>query len=151
MVDLDHFKAVNDTYGHQAGDALLNKVGDVLRSLVRAYDHAGRYGGDEFIVVAQDLSQDGAYDFAEQRIRSTVAQTEVSYEGSALSATATIGVAFAPSLQDRSPDVMIRWPTGPSTARKLEAAIASSWTRYPMRRIPRLKVNPQHPPVLHIT
>lgn len=107
MADLDHFKSVNDSYGHQAGDLLLNKVGDVLRSLVRAYDHAGRYGGDEFIVVAQDLSQDGAYDFAE-RIRSALAQIQIAYEGSVLSATSTIGVAFAPSGADRSPDMMIR-------------------------------------------
>jgi two-component system, cell cycle response regulator len=107
MIDLDHFKSVNDTYGHHAGDAVLNKVGDILRSLVRSYDHAGRYGGDEFIVVAQDLSRDEAYDFAE-RIRCALAQTRVTYEGSPLSATVTVGVGFAENLHDRSPDVMIR-------------------------------------------
>ncbi len=150
MVDLDHFKAVNDTYGHQAGDVLLNKVGDVLRSLVRAYDHAGRYGGDEFIVVAQDLSQDGAHDFAE-RIRLTLAQTEVSYEGSTLSATATIGVAFAQSLQDRSPDVMIRLAD-----RALYRAKARSRNCIFLDAISNAtnstaEAKPLHPTVLHVT
>jgi two-component system cell cycle response regulator len=107
MIDLDHFKSVNDTYGHSAGDALLNKVGDVLQSLVRAYDHVGRYGGEEFIILAQELSRDAALDYAE-RIRSTLAQTAVMHEGSAISVTVSIGVAFADILQERSPDAMMR-------------------------------------------
>ncbi len=107
MIDLDHFKAVNDTYGHTAGDALLNKVGDGLRSLVRAYDHVGRYGGDEFIVLAQDLSLESTSAYAD-RIRTTLAQTKVMHEGSELSLTVTIGAAFAKLLQERSPDPMVR-------------------------------------------
>ena len=106
MVDLDHFKSVNDTYGHHAGDAILNKVGDVLQSLVRAYDHAGRYGGDEFIVIAPELSYSSALDYAE-RIRATLAQTNVIYEGSPIPSTVTIGVAFAAKLSERSSDVMV--------------------------------------------
>ena len=107
MIDLDHFKSVNDTYGHSAGDALLNKVGDVLQSLVRAYDHVGRYGGEEFIILAQELSRDAVYDYAE-RIRSTLAQTAIMHEESPISVTVSIGVAFAEILQERSPDVMVR-------------------------------------------
>ncbi|MFZ0706226.1 MAG: diguanylate cyclase [Candidatus Korobacteraceae bacterium] len=107
MIDLDHFKSVNDTYGHSAGDALLNKIGDVLQSLVRAYDHVGRYGGEEFIVLAQELSRDAALDYAE-RIRSTLAQTAVMHEGSPISVTVSIGLAFADILQERSPDAMVR-------------------------------------------
>lgn len=107
MIDLDHFKAVNDTYGHTAGDALLNKVGAVLQSLVRAYDHVGRYGGDEFILLAQQLSLDSAFDYAE-RIRATLAETKVLHEGSEISLTVTIGVSFAEILQERSPDSMVR-------------------------------------------
>jgi diguanylate cyclase (GGDEF)-like protein len=147
MIDLDHFKLVNDTYGHTAGDALLNKVGDVLRSLVRAYDHVGRYGGDEFILLAQDLSLRGTWDYAE-RIRATVAHTKIIHEGSELSLTITIGAAFAQILQERSPDSMIRMadralykakargrdcvfvdsiedPATPSDAREHEALMAS--------------------------
>jgi diguanylate cyclase (GGDEF)-like protein len=107
MIDLDHFKSVNDSYGHHAGDAVLDKVGDLLRSLVRSYDYAGRYGGDEFILLAQELSQDGALDYAE-RIRDTMAQAGVIYEGLPISTTVTIGVAFAERLPERSPDAMVR-------------------------------------------
>lgn len=107
MIDLDHFKSVNDTYGHCAGDALLNKVGAALQSLVRAYDHVGRYGGEEFILLAQELSRDAAVDYAE-RIRSTLEQTRVLHEGSQISVTVSIGVAFAETLPERSPDTMVR-------------------------------------------
>lgn len=106
MIDLDHFKSVNDTYGHHAGDAILGKVGDVLQSLVRAYDHAGRYGGDEFIVIAPELSHDSVLDYAE-RIRATLAQIKIVYQGSPISPTVTIGVAFAEILPERSPDLMV--------------------------------------------
>ena len=107
MIDLDHFKAVNDTFGHTAGDALINKVGEVLRSLVRAYDHVGRYGGDEFILLAQELSLDRVFDYAD-RIRTTLAQTQVVHDGATISLTVTIGAAFANILQEHSPDSMIR-------------------------------------------
>jgi diguanylate cyclase (GGDEF)-like protein len=107
MIDLDHFKSVNDSYGHHAGDAILREVGDVLRSLVRAYDHAGRYGGDEFIVIAPELSHDSALDYAE-RIRATLAQTQVTYEGLAICPTVTVGAAFAERLPERSPDSIVQ-------------------------------------------
>jgi two-component system cell cycle response regulator len=106
MIDLDHFKLVNDTYGHSAGDAVLKNIGDVLHSLVRSYDHAGRYGGDEFIVIAPELSQDSAFDYAD-RIRATLAQITVNHEGVALSPTVTIGVGFADRVYERSPDIMV--------------------------------------------
>lgn len=107
MIDLDHFKSVNDNYGHSAGDALLNKIGDALQSLVRAYDHVGRYGGEEFIILAQELSRDAALDYAE-RIRATLGQTKVIHEGSPISVTVSIGVAFAERLQEHAPDAMVR-------------------------------------------
>lgn len=107
MIDLDHFKTVNDTYGHTAGDALLTKVGEVFQSLVRAYDHVGRYGGDEFILLAQQLSLDSTFDYAE-RIRATLAQTQVIHQGLEISLTVTIGAAFAELLDQRSPEPMVR-------------------------------------------
>ena len=107
MIDLDHFKSINDTYGHTAGDAALNNVGSVLQSLVRAYDHVGRYGGEEFILLAQELSLDSVLDYAE-RIRATLAQTTITHEGSQICLTASIGVAFAKILQERSPDSLVR-------------------------------------------
>lgn len=106
MIDLDHFKSINDTYGHHTGDAILSRLGEVLGSLVRSYDHAGRYGGDEFIVIAPDLSHDSAVDYAE-RIRATLGEITVTYGNVALSPTVTIGVAFAERLPDRSPEAMV--------------------------------------------
>jgi diguanylate cyclase (GGDEF)-like protein/putative nucleotidyltransferase with HDIG domain len=98
FVDLDHFKQINDTYGHQAGDAILREVGSRLRTAIRLEDFVGRYGGEEFAVVltGADLSQ--AYQAAE-RLRLAVADHPYFWEmENALSVvpieiTASIGVA----------------------------------------------------------
>jgi len=73
MVDLDHFKTVNDSAGHAAGDAVLKQLRDVLRSVCRGSDIIVRWGGDEFLIVARDLSGEGLAEMAE-RLRSNVAQ-----------------------------------------------------------------------------
>lgn len=64
MVDLDHFKKVNDTYGHLAGDAVLCQTAQRLLSLVRDYDYVGRYGGEEFLLVLPGCDRDRAVAFA---------------------------------------------------------------------------------------
>jgi diguanylate cyclase (GGDEF)-like protein len=71
MVDLDNFKTVNDTYGHSAGDRVLQKFADILRSLARTDDVYARWGGEEFIILLTHTACDGAADLAE-RVRSTV-------------------------------------------------------------------------------
>jgi diguanylate cyclase (GGDEF)-like protein len=72
MMDIDHFKKVNDTYGHQVGDLVLKEVGAVLTEVVRGYDFAARYGGDEFtIVLPQQRVGNGAESVAE-RVRAAV-------------------------------------------------------------------------------
>ena len=106
MIDVDHFKSVNDTYGHSAGDAVLRNIGDALRSLVRAYDHAGRYGGEEFIILAQQLSPAAAYDYAE-RIRATLEELITRQDGVPISVTVSIGVVFTCD-QHLSPDYVVR-------------------------------------------
>src|SRR5262249_353471 len=106
MIDIDHFKLVNDTYGHCAGDAVLRNIGEALHSLIRAYDHVGRYGGEEFIVLAQQLSLTSAHDYAE-RIRATMSQLVTGYEQTGVSVTVSIGAVFTSVLeQDVSPDSM---------------------------------------------
>ena len=108
MIDVDHFKSVNDTHGHSAGDAVLRNVGGALRSLVRAYDHAGRYGGEEFIVMAQQLSPQGVHDYAE-RIRTTLGELITRHEGTAISVTVSIGAVFAQALEEGlSPDCLVQ-------------------------------------------
>lgn len=92
IADLDHFKAVNDTYGHLAGDSVLRSIAKAMVESVRACDHVGRYGGEEFVVVLPNTGIDGAMDMAE-RIRQTIRRVEFNNEGEAFSMTLSMGVA----------------------------------------------------------
>jgi two-component system, cell cycle response regulator len=92
ILDVDHFKRVNDTYGHLAGDAVLKGVADVLLSVVRAEDVLGRYGGEEFVVVTRGVSVKGAHLLAE-RLRATLAATHMRFGTTTLTVTASAGVA----------------------------------------------------------
>ncbi len=93
LVDLDHFKRVNDTHGHMAGDAVLREVADVLRTNVRSVDLVGRYGGEEFMVVMPETDADAAAATAE-KLRRLVGSREVQLEdGHVLSVTLSAGVA----------------------------------------------------------
>ena len=105
MVDVDHFKAVNDTYGHDGGDAVLRAVASRLESACRTEDSAGRWGGEEFVVVAPLTNLASAAMLAE-RIRTDIADMTVRVgEGPALKVTVSVGVAaghagVAPLLAD---------------------------------------------------
>ncbi len=74
MLDVDHFKQVNDSYGHQTGDAVLREVADALVSNTKNYDVAARYGGDEFVVLLPGCSRDDAVRVAE-RVRRGIARS----------------------------------------------------------------------------
>ncbi|MGI5129450.1 GGDEF domain-containing protein [Pseudonocardia sp. CA-107938] len=82
VVDLDHFKAVNDTYGHVAGDVVLAAVADAIRGAVRARDLVGRFGGEEFVVLLARADEGGgaAVEQIAQRIRRTVAALRVAID-----------------------------------------------------------------------
>jgi two-component system cell cycle response regulator len=93
MVDIDHFKKVNDTYGHHAGDLVLRAVAGRLSAACRAEDSAGRWGGEEFLVVAPMTSLVGGEKLAEH-IRSSIGDSAVPIgDGSVIAVTASIGVA----------------------------------------------------------
>ncbi|MHB8838516.1 MAG: GGDEF domain-containing response regulator [Gemmatimonadaceae bacterium] len=97
MVDLDHFKTVNDTYGHLVGDEVLREIATLLQNDVRSVDVVARYGGEEFVAVLPETSLAGAMIFAE-RIREHIAATP--FAGSLvepLKLTASIGVSSYPS------------------------------------------------------
>ncbi|WP_158508762.1 GGDEF domain-containing response regulator [Gemmatirosa kalamazoonensis] len=98
LIDLDHFKRVNDTHGHLVGDAVLRDVAELLISGVRGSDFVGRFGGEEFLVVLPDTDDDGAAAFAE-RIRERVeAHSFAGRDGAPpLHMTASIGVATFPA------------------------------------------------------
>jgi len=96
MMDLDHFKRFNDTFGHQAGDALLRALGDLLKRSTRGQDMACRYGGEEFAIVLSDANLEGALKRAET-LRQQVKQLSVEYAGQLLGAVSiSMGVALFP-------------------------------------------------------
>lgn len=90
MIDVDHFKQMNDSYGHTAGDQLLSCVAEALRTSVRAGSFVGRFGGDEFVAVLPGVGIEHLEGVAE-RIRLRVAEPVLSFEGRNLSATVSVG------------------------------------------------------------
>ncbi len=95
MLDLDHFKRVNDTYGHAAGDLVLKMVAQVIRKSVREEDIVCRYGGEEFLVILPGAEKEGAVLVAE-RLRTAVEEQVIMYGGQAIRITVSIGVAGYP-------------------------------------------------------
>lgn len=96
MLDIDHFKTVNDTYGHQVGDRVMQQVAELLDQAVRDCDHVGRYGGEEFLMVLPDISIQDAAVVAE-RIRQSVARLQCRGEKEKFSVTISIGVSGYPT------------------------------------------------------
>jgi len=95
MGDLDHFKLINDVYGHLGGDEVLRTFGDLLKRQVRGSDIYCRYGGEEFLLVLPQTSTENAVKRVEQ-LRSAMAAAPVPYGGSAIAVTASFGVATFP-------------------------------------------------------
>jgi diguanylate cyclase (GGDEF)-like protein len=95
LADVDHFKRINDTHGHQAGDKVVTRIGETLRHLCRKHDHIARYGGDEFALVLMKLKQAEAQ-AAAARIRSAIEQTNFSVGGNGgrISVTFSMGMSF---------------------------------------------------------
>ena len=92
MMDIDHFKNINDTYGHDAGDRVLQRLGALLHETMRAPDHVGRLGGEEFGVLLTNVNPQLGAEVAEQ-LRRKVAALVVSYGDAEISFTVSIGVA----------------------------------------------------------
>ena len=95
VLDLDHFKRINDTFGHEAGDAILRKVALTLRENIRSCDVACRMGGEEMVVLLPECGIEHAYKRADA-LRLAIAASEVLHQGEPLGATASIGVASYP-------------------------------------------------------
>ncbi|HEX2166024.1 MAG TPA: GGDEF domain-containing protein, partial [Longimicrobiales bacterium] len=96
MFDLDHFKSVNDTYGHQVGDRVLVEVAEILREVAREVDRLGRYGGEEFMALLPETCIDDAAVFVE-RVRREVARRPFEIGGDEpLKMTLSAGVATYP-------------------------------------------------------
>src|SRR5207247_9050366 len=92
MFDLDHFKNVNDTHGHLAGDAVLRQLGIIVRQNVRRDDIAARVGGEEFGVILPEIGRDGAALFAE-KLRAAVEAASFRFESTRIHVTISLGLA----------------------------------------------------------
>jgi diguanylate cyclase (GGDEF)-like protein len=92
LVDIDHFKRINDQIGHQAGDHVLREIADVLKKGIRTEDVVARYGGEEFAMIARGIDPTGALQFAE-RVRGLVERANVMWEGRRVPVTISVGVA----------------------------------------------------------
>jgi two-component system cell cycle response regulator len=107
MLDIDHFKLVNDAHGHQAGDAVLREVARLLRDTLRTVDAVGRYGGEEFIAILPHTAHQDATQTAE-RVRSAIANHTFKVGERELRITVSVGVASYPSDTADSPVALIR-------------------------------------------
>lgn len=103
MLDVDHFKKFNDTYGHDQGDRVLKMVGEVMKSSVREYDVPCRYGGEEFTIVLPATDANGALAVAE-RLRCNIEAMRVD----ALQVTISLGIACYPGLAAETPEALIQ-------------------------------------------
>lgn len=92
MIDIDNFKNINDNYGHLYGDAVIAEIGRRMRQTLRKYDHAGRYGGEEFFIVLPNSNIKQAYMIAE-RFRRDLEKNPIVYDGIEIKATASCGVS----------------------------------------------------------
>lgn len=91
MFDIDHFKKVNDSYGHQAGDEVIRQTAKILRKSIRKTDIAGRYGGEEFVVLLIDTECENATLFAE-RLRKNIADSTVTYDSEDIKYSVSLGL-----------------------------------------------------------
>lgn len=94
ICDIDRFKAINDTWGHQAGDEALVAFTRCVQASLRSYDHVGRYGGEEFLVIASGIAGDD-HEGLFERVRARVADTLIETAAGTISMTVSIGVAAA--------------------------------------------------------
>ena len=107
MLDLDHFKSVNDTFGHPFGDQVLRTVAQILIREARKVDVIARYGGEEFAIILPSTSAAGAQQVAE-RIRTSVANTPLDFDGHPVTITVSIGVATNQDTSSKDEKSLIR-------------------------------------------
>jgi diguanylate cyclase (GGDEF)-like protein len=108
MLDIDHFKNVNDLYGHKAGDQVLSVVASIIKKSLRTGDVAGRWGGEEFVILVFGISSDQCFTIAD-RIRQAVAQQAIQIEQAVVKVTISLGLAWTKPDREVSLDNLINW------------------------------------------
>lgn len=106
MLDIDNFKDINDTLGHQAGDTVMREFASRLKSLLRPYDEIGRYGGDEFLIVIPKITSENIGSIAE-RIRSSMETERIIYKQHEIKVTLSSGCAVSEQRFELSADDLI--------------------------------------------
>jgi diguanylate cyclase (GGDEF)-like protein len=138
MLDVDHFKRFNDTYGHLAGDDALKTVATVLQNTARSFDHVVRYGGEEFALILPHTDAEQAVAAAE-RMRYAVAKSPVRVNGQEVSVTASLGVATFPEDAINARDLVSRSDEALYEAKRTRNTACSFSERN--RRFPRAPIN----------
>jgi diguanylate cyclase (GGDEF)-like protein/PAS domain S-box-containing protein len=106
FMDIDHFKRINDTYGHDVGDLALCMVSNTLRLALRVTDSVGRWGGEEFVAILYDISNEAALFATAEKVRSLIESSRLDIEGHSLTVTASIGATLLYS--NDTPESLVR-------------------------------------------
>jgi diguanylate cyclase (GGDEF)-like protein len=107
ILDVDHFKTINDQLGHPAGDAVLRQLSAVIKAALRAEDVFARYGGEEFAIIARGIGSTEALAFSE-RIRRIVEDASFAHDGASVSVTVSVGAATLADCNEPSVDQLVR-------------------------------------------
>jgi diguanylate cyclase (GGDEF)-like protein len=107
ICDIDHFKQINDTYGHQAGDQFLIEIAQLMLRFTRGSDIICRYGGEEFLLILSGTNQAAARERAEE-IRGLCSQLIIRHEGRDLRATISLGIATFPAQGSAAEEIIIK-------------------------------------------
>jgi diguanylate cyclase (GGDEF)-like protein len=97
MIDMDYFKKVNDTYGHEAGDIVLKTLANILKNSVRKSDIIIRYGGEEFLVILQNIKNEKDALHVAEKIRKNVEDTVIDIGSDKIKKTVSIGISIYPN------------------------------------------------------
>ena len=108
IIDIDNFKVINDTYGHQVGDCVLSEFSEFLRTQIRKHDIAGRYGGEEFGIILPETRTQGAFMVAD-RMRKELENKQIEVQGHKIRLTVSGGISQYPSPNINSMDEMVRY------------------------------------------
>ncbi len=107
LFDIDHFKKVNDTYGHQAGDMVLKRLAEIIAGNLREEDVLARYGGEEFAIILRNQNEQRAF-VAAERLRRAVEKGEFMWEGQRILVTISLGIATLSQARFQDPADMLR-------------------------------------------
>lgn len=106
MFDIDHFKRINDTHGHVAGDYVLTEFVDAIQKRVRNEDVFARFGGEEFALITRAISEEHAHHLAD-RLRDTIEALQLEYQGKPIPLTVSVGVVCYPELEASHPEELL--------------------------------------------